>query len=502
MVTTGGTRTRTMSRSGASASIKVPTTSSGLAPRRGVRSRRRSVAALSNFPWVCLRDHPRRVVPYEASRPRDVALTSRAASSSSASSSSSPAPPTQISLFRIALPTALCLLLCNVCRIAMSIAVLKAAAEFGWSDTVSGVIQSSFLWGYMATQLAGGILADKLGGKVVMAFSVAWFSVATALTPLAAGLGQGPLMLARALVGLGEGVALPSMNNLVGKGVRPERRATALGVSFAGFHSGNILGLLVSPLLIASYGWRSIFYVFGALGLPALLVWQRFVPDPASVDGIAPKEKAAGAEAIPIRALVSSPSAWAIFLANFVNHWGYFIYLSWLPTYFSRQFSLNVAKSSIFSLLPWLVMAVCSSLAGVAADALLRGGMRVRNVRRLLQCSSFLGTASTLVLISHPLGNRLEVAVPLFMLALGMKALGQAGFVANMSDVAAQSAGKLFGLSNTVGSFAGILSVSISGLILERTGSFTAVFQLTAAMYAAAAAVFFFLCDDTPISSE
>ena len=74
--------------------------------------------------------------------------------------------------------------------------------------------------------------------------------------------------------------------------------------------------------------------------------------------------------------------------------------------------------------------------------------------------------------------------------------------MANMSDVAAQSAGKLFGLSNTVGSFAGILSVSISGLILERTGSFTAVFQLTAAMYAAAAAVFFFLCDDTPISSE
>ena len=113
----------------------------------------------------------------------------------------------------------------------MSIAVLKAAAEFGWSDTVSGVIQSSFLWGYMATQLAGGILADKLGGKVVMAFSVAWFSVATALTPLAAGLGQGPLMLARALVGLGEGVALPSMNNLVGKGVRPERRATALGLT-------------------------------------------------------------------------------------------------------------------------------------------------------------------------------------------------------------------------------------------------------------------------------
>ena len=87
------------------------------------------------------------------------------------------------------------------------------------------------------------------------------------------------------------------------------------------------------------------------------------------------------------------------------------------------------------------------------------------------------------------------------MMALGMKALGQAGFVANMSDIAAQSAGKLFGLSNTVGSFAGILSVSISGLILEKTGSFTAVFQITALMYITAALVWFVLCDDKPIAA-
>ena len=400
------------------------------------------------------------------------------------------------------MPTAFCLFLCNICRICMSIAVLKAAAEFGWSDTVSGLIQSAFLWGYMATQLLGGILADKFGGKVVMAASVAWFSVATALTPVAAGLGQAPLLFARALVGLGEGVALPSMNNLVGKNVRPDRRATALGISFAGFHSGNILGLLLSPFLIANYGWRSLFYVFGLMGLPVLLAWQRVVPEAGGGGAAATAARSSGGGGgIPISRLLSSPSTWAIFVANFVNHWGYFIYLSWLPTYFNRQFSLDVAKSSIFSLLPWLVMAICSSLSGILADYLITRGVAVRNVRRSLQCASFFGTATTLLIISHPLGNRLEVAVPLFMLALGMKALGQAGFVANMSDIAAQSAGKLFGLSNTVGSFAGILSVSISGLILEKTGSFTAVFQITALMYITAALVWFVLCDDKPIAA-
>merc|ERR1719379_1792521 len=112
-----------------------------------------------------------------------------------------------------------------------------------------------------------------------MAASVVWFSLATALTPFAAGLGQVPLLFTRALVGLGEGVALPSMNNLIGKNVKTDRRATALGMSFGGFHSGNIVGLLLSPFLISNYGWRSLFYLFGILGVPVLLLWQGVVPD-------------------------------------------------------------------------------------------------------------------------------------------------------------------------------------------------------------------------------
>ncbi len=389
---------------------------------------------------------------------------------------------------RIAVPTALSLLMCNICRICMSIAVLKAGVEFGWSDTLTGLIQSSFLWGYMATQLVGGVVADAYGGKVIMAVSVAWFSVATFFTPLAAGFGVTALLLTRCLVGLGMGAALPCMNNLVGSKVPGGMRATVLGLSFGGFHSGNILGLLISPFLVASFGWRSLFYAYGIMGIPVLMFWLSTVPraSPRETQG----------KAMPIGFLLSQAPTWAIFVANFVNHWGYFIYLSWLPTYFSREFGLNVASSSIFSLLPWLVMAVCSSLSGVLADRLVNEGVRVRTVRRALQCTSFVGTGASLLLIISPIASNVATVVPLFMLALGLKALGQAGFVANMSDVAPTSAGKLFGLSNTVGSFAGILSVSISGYVLEKTGSFRLIFLITAGMYLAASVVYFFLCND------
>lgn len=53
-------------------------------------------------------------------------------------------------------------------------------------------------------QIAGGILADTVGGKQVLAFGVIWWSVATVLTPVAAKLGLPFLLVVRAFMGIGE----------------------------------------------------------------------------------------------------------------------------------------------------------------------------------------------------------------------------------------------------------------------------------------------------------
>lgn len=71
--------------------------------------------------------------------------------------------------------------------------------------------------GYLLTQVAGGIWADKFGGKMVLGWGVAWWSVATALTPIAASMGLPALLAARALMGIGEGVAMPAMNNMLSR---------------------------------------------------------------------------------------------------------------------------------------------------------------------------------------------------------------------------------------------------------------------------------------------
>jgi ACS family sodium-dependent inorganic phosphate cotransporter/ACS family sodium-dependent inorganic phosphate cotransporter-like MFS transporter 9 len=204
----------------------------------------------------------------------------------------------------------------------------------------------------------GGVLADRHGGKVVIAVAIAFFSVATLLTPLslsAAAVSSGlalPLMLAvRALVGLGEGVVLPSVTNMLSRSVPAVRRASSVGTAFAGFHGGTILGLLLSPLIVQRLGWPGLFYVFGALGLPVLAFWNAVVPEHNVVAG------SLGPSAGPApSAMLKSKAVWAIVVANSVNHCNYFIFLFMLPTYFATFWHLNIRTSALYSLLPWLAM--------------------------------------------------------------------------------------------------------------------------------------------------
>lgn len=141
--------------------------------------------------------------------------------------------------------------------------------------------------------------------------------------------------------------------------------------------AGNLLGLLLSPLILINFGWRALFYTFGLCGIPLLLLWMAVVPGkdvpgilqqqeaslkttpttppPAASAAAAAAVAAAGGERevseeqqaskdvssssgadVTIWQLLSSRATWAIILVNIVNHWGYFIYLNWMPTYFNQ----------------------------------------------------------------------------------------------------------------------------------------------------------------------
>lgn len=158
-----------------------------------------------------------------------------------------------------------------------------------------------------------------------------------------------------------------------------------------------------------------------------------------------------------------------------------------------QALGFDLRSSSFLSLVPWLVMAVGSSAAGFLADSLIAAGHSVTLVRKVVQSVSMLVPAVALLFLANPSISP-AAAVTAMTVALGITSLGQAGFVANMSDVAPKQAGQMFGLCNTFGCLSGILGVLSVGYIVEVTGSFAPVFQITAGMYVFAVVCWNLLC--------
>lgn len=251
-------------------------------------------------------------------------------SSSSSDKASRPKFPER---FRIVLLCFVSFIICNCDRINISVAILPMAKYYGWSQTTVGIIQSAFFWGYVLTQIPGGYLADKYGGKHVLAAGVIMWSIMTLLTPLAASTNIGLLLLVRALLGVGEGVAMPAMNNIISKWVPEKERARSLSLTYSGMYLGSVIGLWLCPQFIVSFEWQSVFYIFGALGFVWWLAWQIWATSsPQLSKTISTSERQfieAGAPAtdrrisgVPWRLLLSRKATWAIIVAHFCSTWG------------------------------------------------------------------------------------------------------------------------------------------------------------------------------------
>ncbi|CAN1308906.1 Ascorbate transporter, chloroplastic [Linum perenne] len=284
-------------------------------------------------------------------------------------------------------------LLCNMDRVNMSIAILPMSQEFGWSSATVGLIQSSFFWGYLMTQIVGGIWADKIGGKLVLGFGVVWWSIATILTPIAAKVGLPFLLMMRAFMGIGEGVAMPAMNNILSKWIPVSERSRALALVYSGMYMGSVTGLGLSPILIQKFGWPSVFYAFGSLGSIWFVLWLKNAYSSPDLDPeLSPQEKKLimggstskePVSVIPWKLILSKPPVWALIISHFCHNWGTFILLTWMPTYYNQVLKFNLTESGLLCVLPWLTMAAFANLGGWIADTLVSKGFSITTVRKV-----------------------------------------------------------------------------------------------------------------------
>ena len=175
----------------------------------------------------------------------------------------------------------------------MSVAIIPMARQFGWSATISGLVQSAFFYGYTLCQLPSGFLNTVFSGARMLPIGVGLWSTATTIVPFQGSSVVG-LCASRAVVGIGEAVAPGSLTDLVASVVPITERSRSMTFVGAALYLGSLLGrtivshtfalvirvtagLLLSPVLVKSYGWPSVFYVFGGMGLVWTIWWVRLV---------------------------------------------------------------------------------------------------------------------------------------------------------------------------------------------------------------------------------
>lgn len=145
------------------------------------------------------------------------------------------------------------------------------AREWHLERAALGPIFVASLIGLLIGALLFGVVADKIGRRAMIILCTLIFGACTLLTATADGVPE--LLVFRFITGLGLGGAMPNAIALTAEYCPERRRATLVMVMFTGFSLGAAAGGAVAAVMIPAFGWRSVWYVGGALPL-LLLPWQ------------------------------------------------------------------------------------------------------------------------------------------------------------------------------------------------------------------------------------
>jgi len=392
-------------------------------------------------------------------------------------------------------------------RVNISVASLAMREQFGWSQATKGFVLSSFFIGYMLFMIVGGWLATRVGGRRVLGFSVLAWSVFTLLTPYAALVSLPVLIAARIGMGVGEASLFPAAYEMYSRWVPLSERSRAVALLLSAIPAGTVIGLLVTGPIVAAYGWPMAFYSFGVVGLGWVIVWYlRIHNDPASDRRLSDAERALlparqdpgiGAGPFPWRALFSAPAVWAIIVSHFSSNWALYFFLAWLPSYFKDSLGLSIVNAGQFSTLPWLAMFVTANSAGWISDALLKRGVNVLLLRKIMQVGGLLIPAALLLVLRNV--HSATAALALLCGAMGGLGITWAGHSPNILDVAGRQSAMLMSISNCISQIPGVFGVWITGWLIDVTGSYVAPFLLVAAVCITGAAVYIGFAQARPL---
>jgi MFS transporter, ACS family, D-galactonate transporter len=399
-------------------------------------------------------------------------------------------------------------------RTVLGIAAPQLTKELGINAALMGLIFSAFSWSYVVAQIPGGVFLDRFGSKLTYYLAMTLWSMCTLVQGFVGSVGA--LLACRLGLGVAESPCFPTNSRVVATWFPQHERAFATGT----YTVGEYIGLaFFSPFLFAlmgAYGWRSLFYVVGGVGIVFGLVWWCFYREPqdhpaanrAELDyieaggGLVKHERKADAAKDESKKgfdwrmagkLLRRRQLAGICLGQFAGNSTLVFFLTWFPTYLATERHMGWLKIGFFAIMPFIAASVGVMFGGTFSDWMLRRGFSA-NVARKLPIIAGLLLASCIVLANFVQSNVAVIAIlSVAFFAQGMAALGWT----LVSDIApAGMLGLTGGIFNLAANLAGIVTPLVVGMIVGMTGSFVWALAFIGAIALIGAASYIFIVGD------
>jgi len=391
-------------------------------------------------------------------------------------------------------------------RVCISFAARFIRADLHLSEVQMGYAFSAFAWAYALFEMPGGFLGDWLGARRVLLRIVLWWSFFTAATGWAWNFAS--LAVTRCLFGAGEAGCFPNLTKTFTTWLPQHERVRAQGIMWLSARWGGAFTPPLVYLAIQMMSWRHTFEMFGCVGIVwAVLfyVWYRDHPRDNRSLNLAERQLLAANEAlsaghahVPWRDLASSPQVWLLCGQYFCSSYGWYFYITWLPTYLKEARGLQLGASALLSILPLFLGGLGSLVSGFIAAPVTRLTGSVLTTRRLLAYLGFSG-ASLLLIVSTRIHNPLSAMIVMGLASFSNDLVMPGSWGACM-DVGGEYAGTLSGAMNMMGNLGGAASPTIIGYMLRWTqNNWNMTFYVSAAVYAMAVFMWRFLDPVTPL---
>jgi MFS family permease len=423
-----------------------------------------------------------------------------------------PASPTRARYVTLAFALALAVIM-YIDRVSLAQAAPFIRKEFGLSAKQWGWVASSFAWAYALFEIPGGWLGDRIGPRRVLMRIVIWWSFFTAATGWTWGLAS--LIGTQTLFGMGEAGCFPNLTRVLATWLPAKERERAQARLWLATRWGGALTPLAVAGVLNYVSWRVMFGLFGCLGIfwaIGFYLWYR--DSPASHPRVnaaelallpPPKDTAAVHGPIPFRQLLSNGSVVLLCIQYGCLAYGWWFYVTWLPTYLreARHTALQLSPTvlGLITGLPLLLGGVGCLVAAALSPRLVRATGSVTTARRTLSIVGMLGASLCIVLFT-------QVQDPV----RAMFVLGMAGFFndfvmpnawASCMDVGGRYAGTVAGAMNMLGGIAGASSTLVVGYILSWTSNnWTVTLYVSAAIYLVGAFCWFFIDPETRMEAQ